>query len=172
MKYEQSNDWRVVYLHIADYVFGDRKFGGNAQSITRGRFLHHTSFLWDYQDARMAYLRHPDRAPAYRVVSVVIFVCASRAEFILLSSRLCSYALLISPLVCTTIGRIGNIRISFAAWRTTSLHVRFSWILLFMHSTISFHSKKPTWMQFKKHWQMCLIWTVPMFCPLANLKNH
>lgn len=54
-------------LREHDYVFGDRKFGGNAQSITRGRFLHHTSFLWDYQDARMAYLRHPDRAPAYRV---------------------------------------------------------------------------------------------------------
>ncbi|KAG0556577.1 hypothetical protein KC19_11G064300 [Ceratodon purpureus] len=54
-------------LREHDYVFNDKKFGGNAQSITKGRFLHHTSFLWDYQDARMAYLSHPDRAPAYRL---------------------------------------------------------------------------------------------------------
>eukprot|EP00968_Pinguiococcus_pyrenoidosus_P003776 scaffold251_cov230-Pinguiococcus_pyrenoidosus.AAC.7 len=30
-----------------DYVVGDRKFGGNAQSITSGRWLHHTSFLFE-----------------------------------------------------------------------------------------------------------------------------
>ncbi|XP_031377275.1 uncharacterized protein LOC116192774 isoform X2 [Punica granatum] len=36
-------------LRENDYVFGDRKFGGNAQSITKRRWLHHTSFLWDYE---------------------------------------------------------------------------------------------------------------------------
>ncbi|KAJ1268566.1 hypothetical protein BS78_07G144900 [Paspalum vaginatum] len=36
---------------------GHRKFGGNAQSITKKpRWVHHTSFLWDY-----------DRAPEYRL---------------------------------------------------------------------------------------------------------
>ena len=47
-------------------MFGDRKFGGNAQSITKGRWVHHTSFLWDFQAANMELLRHPPRMPAYR----------------------------------------------------------------------------------------------------------
>ena len=50
----------------ADYVFGDRKFGGNAQSIVKGRWVHHTSFLWDFQAANMTMLQHPPRMPAYR----------------------------------------------------------------------------------------------------------
>lgn len=49
-----------------DYVFGELKFGGNAQSITKDRWLHHTSFLWDFYDSRMAYLKMPKRAPNYR----------------------------------------------------------------------------------------------------------
>ncbi|KAL2928872.1 Highly reducing polyketide synthase sdnO [Bienertia sinuspersici] len=49
-----------------DYVFGNLKFGGNAQSITKNRWIHHTSFLWDYEDANMTYLRIPQRAPKYR----------------------------------------------------------------------------------------------------------
>ncbi|GAQ84080.1 Putative Lipoate-protein ligase A [Klebsormidium nitens] len=53
-------------LRENDFVFGNRKFGGNAQSITKLRWLHHTSFLWDYQDQNMDLLRHPDRAPDYR----------------------------------------------------------------------------------------------------------
>ncbi|KAL2652208.1 hypothetical protein R1flu_020336 [Riccia fluitans] len=53
-------------LREHDYVFNDRKFGGNAQSITKNRWLHHTSFLWDFADSRMGYLKLPERAPAYR----------------------------------------------------------------------------------------------------------
>ncbi|XP_056691156.1 uncharacterized protein [Spinacia oleracea] len=53
-------------LRENDYVFGSRKFGGNAQSITKNRWIHHTSFLWDYQDANMTYLKIPQRAPKYR----------------------------------------------------------------------------------------------------------
>jgi len=53
-------------LRENDYVLGPRKFGGNAQAITRGRWLHHTSFLWDFDPARMALLAHPPRAPQYR----------------------------------------------------------------------------------------------------------
>jgi lipoate-protein ligase A len=49
-----------------DYVLGARKFGGNAQCISKGRWVHHTSFLWDYQPALMACLRMPPRAPEYR----------------------------------------------------------------------------------------------------------
>lgn len=50
----------------ADYVFDDVKFGGNAQAITKGRFVHHTSFLWDFSPDRMALLKHPAKAPEYR----------------------------------------------------------------------------------------------------------
>ncbi|PIN24253.1 hypothetical protein CDL12_03020 [Handroanthus impetiginosus] len=53
-------------LHENDYVLGNRKFGGNAQSITKNRWVHHTSFLWDYEINNMAYLKLPKRAPEYR----------------------------------------------------------------------------------------------------------
>lgn len=49
-----------------DYALGDRKFGGNAQALSRGRWLHHTSMLWNYRKDRMALLKSPPRAPAYR----------------------------------------------------------------------------------------------------------
>jgi hypothetical protein len=54
---------------FADYTFGHRKFGGNAQAITKKRWLHHTSLLWDFKPENMALLKHPKRAPEYRAVS-------------------------------------------------------------------------------------------------------
>jgi hypothetical protein len=53
-------------------VFGHRKFAGNAQAITKGRWLHHTSFLWDFQGELMRLLKHPSRAPEYRAVSTSV----------------------------------------------------------------------------------------------------
>lgn len=47
-------------------MFAHRKFGGNAQAITGRRWLHHTSFLWDFKPEAMALLQHPPRAPDYR----------------------------------------------------------------------------------------------------------
>jgi len=51
-----------------DYCFASRKFGGNAQTITRDRWLHHTSFLWtlDSLGSIEEYLRLPGKQPAYR----------------------------------------------------------------------------------------------------------
>lgn len=54
-------------LRENDYVFASRKFGGNAQSITKNRWIHHTSFLWDYEEGNMTYLKVPSRAPKYRL---------------------------------------------------------------------------------------------------------
>jgi len=54
-------------------VFGDRKFGGNAQSITKNRWVHHTSFLWDYDVKNMSYLKLPAKVPQYRLVSLYSF---------------------------------------------------------------------------------------------------
>jgi len=55
----------IVIIH-ADYALGQKKFGGNAQAISKDRWLHHTSFLWDYEQDRMALLKQPLRAPEYR----------------------------------------------------------------------------------------------------------
>lgn len=49
-----------------DYVIGDKKCGGNAQYMRKERWLHHTSFLWDYEPSNMQYLLKPSRMPEYR----------------------------------------------------------------------------------------------------------
>mmetsp|Transcript_10731 Transcript_10731/g.13951 ORF Transcript_10731/g.13951 Transcript_10731/m.13951 type:complete len:255 (-) Transcript_10731:18-782(-) len=49
-----------------DYVLGDHKIGGNAQSIIKDRWLHHTSFLWSFKEAHMRYLQLPEKRPEYR----------------------------------------------------------------------------------------------------------
>ena len=52
--------------HANDYCIDDRKFGGNAQSISGKRWLHHTSLLWEYEPERMSLLQMPKKRPAYR----------------------------------------------------------------------------------------------------------
>lgn len=56
----------IFRLRENDYVLNDRKVGGNAQSIVSGGFLHHTSFLWDWDDTNMDYLTLPSKRPEYR----------------------------------------------------------------------------------------------------------
>ncbi|GLC33907.1 hypothetical protein PLESTB_000816600 [Pleodorina starrii] len=54
-------------LRENDYIVaGGRKVGGNAQAITGRRWVHHTSFLWDFDPERMGLLRQPAKAPQYR----------------------------------------------------------------------------------------------------------
>jgi lipoate-protein ligase A len=64
----QSKSLTWYALVFSDYAFSHRKFGGNAQSITKNRWVHHTSFLWDYDVKNMDYLKIPKRAPEYRLV--------------------------------------------------------------------------------------------------------
>ena len=65
-----------------DYVFGEKKFGGNAQYIQKGRWLHHTSFLWDYEPTNMDYLTLPERRPHYRQDrDHADFLCTLRPHF-------------------------------------------------------------------------------------------
>jgi len=54
------------HLKENDFVIGERKCGGNAQYLCRGRWLQHTSFLWDYDPEQMALLKHPSKTPSYR----------------------------------------------------------------------------------------------------------
>jgi lipoate-protein ligase A len=53
-------------LRENDYVVGEQKIGGNAQSIIKNRWLHHSSFLWDFSDHYMDYLLYPPKTPDYR----------------------------------------------------------------------------------------------------------
>lgn len=53
-------------LQENDYTVGEKKWGGNAQCITKNRCLHHTSILWDYTPERMDYLLYPPKTPLYR----------------------------------------------------------------------------------------------------------
>jgi len=59
-------------LREDDYVLTmdtkTRKMGGNAQAIVgKQGWLHHTSFLWDYEDINMErYLKLPEKRPDYR----------------------------------------------------------------------------------------------------------
>ncbi|MCB1111608.1 MAG: lipoate--protein ligase family protein [Chlamydiales bacterium] len=53
-------------LRENDYVFGEKKFGGNAQYLRKGRWLHHTSFLWQFDPQKMEYLTLPPKMPSYR----------------------------------------------------------------------------------------------------------
>lgn len=61
-----GQDIPTFALRENDYVFGDLKMGGNAQSIVKDGWLHHTSFLWDYDSDNMDYLKLPNKRPAYR----------------------------------------------------------------------------------------------------------
>lgn len=53
-------------LHENDYRLDDKKMGGNAQYFTKSRSLHHTSFLFDWDQKRMELLKMPPKRPIYR----------------------------------------------------------------------------------------------------------
>lgn len=53
-------------LQENDYVIDQKKCGGNAQYIRKQRFVHHTTFLWDYKQPHMQLLKHPQKTPKYR----------------------------------------------------------------------------------------------------------
>ncbi|MBX7067058.1 MAG: lipoate--protein ligase family protein [Parachlamydiales bacterium] len=65
--YQES--WGIPDFHLRenDYCVGDKKCGGNAQYIRKDRWLHHTSFLWDYSPDNMKHLLLPAKRPKYRL---------------------------------------------------------------------------------------------------------
>lgn len=65
-----------------DYVFGEKKFGGNAQYLCRDRWLHHSSFLWSYDPENMKILNVPSKQPLYRQNrSHADFLCSLNSFF-------------------------------------------------------------------------------------------
>jgi lipoate---protein ligase len=61
-----QNFFKGMSLRENDFVFGEKKFGGNAQYLQKSRWLLHTSFLWDFKQEKMEYLLLPEKRPAYR----------------------------------------------------------------------------------------------------------
>lgn len=63
-----TKSWNIPEFHLIenDYAIGPKKCGGNAQYIQKDRWLHHTSFLWDYKPENMTYLQLPPKRPKYR----------------------------------------------------------------------------------------------------------
>ena len=53
-------------LRENDYTLNGKKFGGNAQYLTKTRFVHHTTLLYDYNPKLMKALLIPNKAPQYR----------------------------------------------------------------------------------------------------------
>lgn len=49
-----------------DYVIGSKKFGGNAQYLTKKRFVHHSTLLYEINPDLMNVLKLPRKAPIYR----------------------------------------------------------------------------------------------------------
>jgi len=53
-------------LREHDYCWDDKKVAGNAQSVSRDRWVHHTSFLWSFDPKNMELLQMPEKRPEYR----------------------------------------------------------------------------------------------------------
>lgn len=49
-----------------DYTLNGKKCGGNAQYLAKLRWVHHTSWLWNYTAEQMCYLKPPPKQPTYR----------------------------------------------------------------------------------------------------------
>lgn len=49
-----------------DYVIKEHKCAGNAQYIQKDRFVHHSTFLWDFCNEQMNHLKFPPKTPQYR----------------------------------------------------------------------------------------------------------
>ncbi|NBO24327.1 MAG: lipoate--protein ligase family protein [Chlamydiae bacterium] len=49
-----------------DYVIDEKKFGGNAQYLTKGRCVHHSTLLFDMNEELMQILTLPKKRPIYR----------------------------------------------------------------------------------------------------------
>jgi len=63
-----ASAWNIPTFQLRenDYCIGDKKCGGNAQYMRKDRWIHHTSFLWDYEPENMEALLLPPKRPVYR----------------------------------------------------------------------------------------------------------
>lgn len=81
--YQPVFEGKDFQLRENDYVFGERKFGGNAQYLQKKRWLHHSTLLWDYDSGKMNILKLPPKMPDYRKArSHSDFLCCLKDHFI------------------------------------------------------------------------------------------
>jgi lipoate-protein ligase A len=64
--FKESFSIQGFSLRENDFVINHLKCGGNAQYITKDRWVQHTSFLWDFCPKNMECLLHPKKTPTYR----------------------------------------------------------------------------------------------------------
>lgn len=57
---------RGFALRDDDYTIDGVKIGGNAQAISGTKWVHHTSFLYDFDSDKMRVLKQPHKQPEYR----------------------------------------------------------------------------------------------------------
>jgi lipoate-protein ligase A len=99
-----------------DFVIGEKKCGGNALYIKKDRWLVHTSFLWDYDPAKMNLLKHPAKTPKYREGrSHEEFICS-------LSEHLADRKIWIEDLKKSLTSRLGAKEVSIEKFTTKMSH--------------------------------------------------
>jgi lipoate-protein ligase A len=63
----QARGLDVTFCPISDLALDVRKVSGNAQARKRKYFLHHGTFLYDFDLEKIpSYLKHPGKEPEYR----------------------------------------------------------------------------------------------------------
>jgi lipoate-protein ligase A len=88
-----------------DFTLEGKKVGGNAQYIKKDRFLHHTSFLWDFKDEAMDCLLHPPKEPSYRegrnhlefITKLSPYISKNKFNKSLISSLSLNYLITLNP---------------------------------------------------------------------------
>jgi lipoate---protein ligase len=64
--YQKALKLKGFSLKENDYALDDKKIAGNAQYLKKNRWLHHSTFLYDYKPELMNCLQHPTKKPLYR----------------------------------------------------------------------------------------------------------
>ena len=63
----KKRDQEVEFMPVSDLAIRGRKVSGNAQARKKGFFLHHGTFLYDFDPGPVSkYLKHPAKEPDYR----------------------------------------------------------------------------------------------------------
>jgi len=63
----KSKGVSLKYLPVSDLALENKKVSGNAQARKRKYFLHHGTFLYDFDLKKIpTYLKHPPKEPEYR----------------------------------------------------------------------------------------------------------
>ncbi len=103
--FKQSLNIPAFALTENDFTLEGKKVGGNAQYIKKDRFLHHSSFLWDFENNAMSYLLHPPKEPSYRkgrnhlefITKLSPYISKNKFNESLISSLSLNYLITLNP---------------------------------------------------------------------------